>query len=150
MFIKEIKYLAARAARWNSLNYLYMVETQFENFLFPLSAWLCCKVKVETTCQEVGMKIHCYCWRLGWFLTQVSKQSCDKTTLYLLLTFPLFWFGQVWLQFVYRFWSVFMNVRKIAPPVTNYLLSKNKKKCHRFPLFSLGFSGVWCQTLPLT
>lgn len=151
VFIKEIKYLAGRAAHWNSLNYLYMVETQSAKFLFSLSIWLCCKVRVETTCQEVGMKSRHCCWPFGWFLTQLSKQLCDKTALYLLLIFPSFppRFGKVWLQFVYRFWR--RNVRNIAAPMANVTFcQKIRKKCGRFSLFSLGLAGVWHQTLPFT
>lgn len=144
MFIKETKYLARRAAHWDSLNYLYMVEIQFEKFLFPLSTWLCCKVRIETTCQEVGMRSHHCCWPLGWFLTQVSKQLCDKTTLYLLLIFPSFppRSGQVWLQFVYRFWRVFMDVGKIAVPMANLTFCQKIRKIRFFPVLTWALWGM--------
>lgn len=152
VFIKEIKYLAGRAAHWNSLNYLYMVETQSEKFLFSLSVWLYCKVRVETTCQEVGMKSHHCCWPFGWFLTQVSKQLCDKTALYLLLIFPSFP-PQIWESLTPVCIQILKstNVRKIAAPMANVTFcQKIRKKCGRFSLFSLGLSGVWHQTLPFT
>lgn len=145
VFIKEINYLEARAAHWNSWNYLCMVEIQCEKVLLPLSTQLCCKVRVETTCQEVRMRIYKYCWYPGWFLTQVSKQSWDETILHLLLIFTLFppRFGQVWLQCVYRLWRVFMNVRKIAVSMAKFV--KNQEKQSRiFPVLIL---PLWIVTL---
>lgn len=148
VFIKEIKYLAARAAHWNSLNYLFVVETQYEKVLIPLSSHLCCKVRVEMPWQEVGTKIHHYSWLLGWFLTQADKWPCGKLPYFPFISL------QIWASLTSVCILVLHNIYKCkrnCSSIANFTfcVKESKKKHFSFSLFSLGSPGFDAKLFPL-
>lgn len=79
-------------------------------------------------------------------------KSCVTKLLFVYFIFPSFLcrFGQVWLQFVYRFWRVFMNVRKIAGPMANFTFcQKVRKSVADFPCSHLGSLGYDVKPFPV-